>query len=220
MLYLHSIVPPISHRGLTSFSVYMTYDKATDVWGAKVADASLGRFLDYATPQDPSTSPTNPSKDKEKDAAQAPLGSGASRTFDGWRWRAPEITEAEPGKSYSLASDMYSFALILWELLSPPALPYAEFSTDPRFVHAGKFELTIMQAICEGLRPSLPRNLPQLVTDLLVNCWDGRPLARPPFVAVVAALGNMLREESGTVSSSPSPDGMRSPLPSSTSQPQ
>ncbi|PKY28853.1 kinase-like protein [Rhizophagus irregularis] len=78
---------------------------------------------------------------------------------------APEVLR---GKSYTPASDMYSFSIIMWEFTSgiPP------FSN-----RAHDFQLSI--SICKGERPEIIENTPQCYADLMKKCWNEDPLKRP-----------------------------------------
>ncbi len=78
---------------------------------------------------------------------------------------APEVLR---GKPYTLASDIYSFSMIMWEFTSgiPPF--------DDR---AHDFQLSLN--ICNGKRPEIIENTPQCYVDLMKKCWDGDPLKRP-----------------------------------------
>ena len=78
---------------------------------------------------------------------------------------APEVLR---GKPYTPASDIYSFAMIMWELTSlvPPF--------DDR---AHDFHLSL--SICKGERPEIIEGTPQCYIDLMKKCWDLDPLKRP-----------------------------------------
>ena len=78
---------------------------------------------------------------------------------------APEVLR---GKPYTPASDIYSFAMIMWELTSlvPPF--------DDR---AHDFHLSL--SICKGERPEIIEGTSQCYVDLMKKCWDLDPLKRP-----------------------------------------
>src|SRR5205823_1669071 len=80
-------------------------------------------------------------------------------------YMAPEVLR---GKPYTPASDIYSFAMIMWELTSriPPF--------DDR---AHDFHLSL--SICKGERPEIIDSTPQCYIDLMKKCWDLDPLKRP-----------------------------------------
>src|ERR1044072_9863221 len=72
------------------------------------------------------------------------------------------------GKSYTSASDIYSFSMILWEFTSgiPPF--------DDR---AHDYNLSL--SICKGERPEIIENTPQCYVSLMKKCWDPEPSKRP-----------------------------------------
>ncbi|CAI2195636.1 11767_t:CDS:1, partial [Funneliformis geosporum] len=78
---------------------------------------------------------------------------------------APEILRGQP---YTLASDIYSFSMIMWELISevPP------FNNE-----AHDFQLSLN--ICKDKRPQIIKNTPQCYINLMKNCWNENPLKRP-----------------------------------------
>src|ERR1043166_3233505 len=80
-------------------------------------------------------------------------------------YMAPEVLR---GKPYTPASDIYSFAMIMWELTSrvPPF--------DDR---AHDFHLSL--SICKGERPKIIEGTPQCYIDLMKKCWDLDPFKRP-----------------------------------------
>ncbi|EXX50166.1 Cdc15p [Rhizophagus irregularis DAOM 197198w] len=78
---------------------------------------------------------------------------------------APEVLR---GKSYTQASDIYSFSMIMWEFTSgvPP-------------FNDREHDLQLSFSICKGERPEIPENTPQCYVDLMKKCWDEDPLKRP-----------------------------------------
>ncbi|POG78770.1 kinase-like domain-containing protein [Rhizophagus irregularis DAOM 181602=DAOM 197198] len=78
---------------------------------------------------------------------------------------APEILR---GKPYTLASDIYSFSMIMWEFTSgvPP-------------FNDREHDIQLSFSICKGERPEITENTPQCYVDLMKKCWDEDPLKRP-----------------------------------------
>ena len=77
----------------------------------------------------------------------------------------PEVLRGNP---YTLASDIYSFSMIMWEFTSgiPPFNDKAH-------------NLQLALGICKGKRPEIIENTPQCYIDLMKKCWDKNPLKRP-----------------------------------------
>ncbi|POG70100.1 kinase-like domain-containing protein [Rhizophagus irregularis DAOM 181602=DAOM 197198] len=78
---------------------------------------------------------------------------------------APEVLR---GKSYTPASDLYSFSMIMWELTS---------GVPPFNNRAHDIQLSL--SICKGERPEIIENTPQCYVDLMKKCWNEDPLKRP-----------------------------------------
>jgi serine/threonine protein kinase len=78
---------------------------------------------------------------------------------------APEVLR---GKSYTQASDIYSFSMIMWEFTSGVP-PFNDRAHDIQF----------SLSICKGERPEIIENTPQCYVDLMKKCWDEDPLERP-----------------------------------------
>ncbi|GLC45485.1 hypothetical protein PLESTM_001740800 [Pleodorina starrii] len=84
-----------------------------------------------------------------------------------YRWMAPEVIEHKP---YDEKADVFSFGIILWELLTCK-VPYSD--------------MTPLQAavgvVQKGLRPGIPPNCPAPLAELMEASWAGNPAQRPPF---------------------------------------
>ena len=79
---------------------------------------------------------------------------------------APEILR---GQNYTKASDIYSFGIIMYEVISGLP-PYHDVSHDKN----------LAIKICQGCRPRFNNiKVPQLIVDLIKRCLDANPLNRP-----------------------------------------
>ncbi|POG73997.1 kinase-like domain-containing protein [Rhizophagus irregularis DAOM 181602=DAOM 197198] len=78
---------------------------------------------------------------------------------------APEVLR---GKEYTQKSDIYGFGIIAYEICTGFP-PYYDITHD---------ELLAMK-ICKGLRPKSNYKIPQLIFDIINQCWDADPLKRP-----------------------------------------
>ena len=83
---------------------------------------------------------------------------------------APEVLRGNP---YTLASDIYSFSMIMWEFTSG-TLPFND--------RAHNFQLCL--SICKGERPKIVKNVPQCYTKLMKRCWNPDPTKRPSVVEI------------------------------------
>eukprot|EP00238_Polyblepharides_amylifera_P011568 CAMPEP_0196581798 /NCGR_PEP_ID=MMETSP1081-20130531/35622_1 /TAXON_ID=36882 /ORGANISM="Pyramimonas amylifera, Strain CCMP720" /LENGTH=637 /DNA_ID=CAMNT_0041902153 /DNA_START=111 /DNA_END=2024 /DNA_ORIENTATION=+ len=94
-----------------------------------------------------------------------------------YRWMSPEVIEH---RAYDTAVDVYSFAITLWELLTC-RVPYSH--------------LTPLQAavgvVQKGMRPEIPPECPPDLSQLIRECWEHNPSARPDFSTIVTRLKDM-----------------------------
>ncbi|XP_010451039.1 PREDICTED: serine/threonine-protein kinase STY17-like [Camelina sativa] len=97
-----------------------------------------------------------------------------------YRWMAPEVIEHKP---YDHRADVFSYAIVLWELLTGE-LPYAY--------------LTPLQAavgvVQKGLRPKIPKQTHPKLTELLEKCWQQDPAQRPDFAEIIEMLNILVHE--------------------------
>lgn len=108
------------------------------------------------------------------------------------RWLAPEVLK---DNIYGFKADVYSFGIILWELLTWQQ-PWEECGL--RSCHT----VTIYNWVREGQRPVIPSQdeLPagpcpvySDLVKLITQCWDQKPCNRPMFSGIVKRLDELLR---------------------------
>ncbi|KAF5826901.1 kinase-like domain-containing protein [Dunaliella salina] len=107
------------------------------------------------------------------------IGTGNMTAETGtYRWMAPEVIEHKP---YGEKADIFSFAVVIWELLTCK-VPYSD--------------MTPLQAavgvVQKGLRPGIPPNCPPVLAELMSAAWDQNPAARPSFRELTPRLAAML----------------------------
>jgi serine/threonine protein kinase len=78
---------------------------------------------------------------------------------------APEILR---GRGYTQAADIYSFGIIMYEVISGFP-PYHDVEIDEK----------LALNICKGLRPKFNIKVPELIVQLINRCLDADPLKRP-----------------------------------------
>lgn len=93
-------------------------------------------------------------------------------------WTAPELLSGEP---FGLPIDVYSFAVVMWEMLTRQ-VPYEEF----------KKTFTIISHVKAGGRPPVPKDAAEDFAHLMTACWSQEPKDRPTFSAIVDSLSSML----------------------------
>ena len=79
-------------------------------------------------------------------------------------WIAPEVIS---GTHYNEKCDVYSWAIIFWEVLARRE-PYENLDC-----------LAILFAVANGLRPELLQNFPDEIRSLLIISWEKNPNKRP-----------------------------------------
>lgn len=161
MLYLHSSTPVILHRDLKASNILV--NKA--VSHAVICDFGLSRLSEHAASQSRTGQSTGP-----------PVPVGTAYTM------APEVMVGDP---YTSAADVYSFAVVLWEMWTG------------RVPFPGLKPIQLMFAVSEGNRPPLDEAdawCPELA-DLVRCCWQVAPNERPDFDTILDVL------ESATISS-------------------
>ncbi|GBB83745.1 hypothetical protein RclHR1_10410005 [Rhizophagus clarus] len=93
---------------------------------------------------------------------------------------APEIIKC---KHYTSAADIYSFGIIMYEIIS--GLPPYPNATHDQF---------LAMNICNGRRPVFNNNTPQLIVQLINRCLDANPLKRPTALEICKILRGWARE--------------------------
>ncbi len=90
------------------------------------------------------------------------------------RWRAPELFKR--GAIASKASDIYSYGMVLWELVTRK-LPFNDAAD----------ETTVMGWIKDGEQENIPDDCPQEWKEIITSCWSA-PENRPQAKEIVSKL--------------------------------
>uniref|UniRef100_A0A8C4GL10 Mitogen-activated protein kinase kinase kinase 7 n=1 Tax=Dicentrarchus labrax TaxID=13489 RepID=A0A8C4GL10_DICLA len=95
-------------------------------------------------------------------------------------WMAPEVFE---GSNYSEKCDVFSWGIILWEVITRRK-PFDEIG-GPAF--------RIMWAVHNGTRPPLIKNLPKPLESLMTRCWSKDPSQRPSMEEIVKIMTHLMK---------------------------
>uniref|UniRef100_A0A3B3ZSS2 receptor protein-tyrosine kinase n=1 Tax=Periophthalmus magnuspinnatus TaxID=409849 RepID=A0A3B3ZSS2_9GOBI len=95
------------------------------------------------------------------------------------RWTAPE---AIAYRKFTSASDVWSFGIVMWEVMAFGERPYWDMSNHE-----------VMKAINEAFRLPAPMDCPSAVYQLMLQCWLQDRSKRPKFGDIVPLLDKLLR---------------------------
>uniref|UniRef100_A0A673L6Y1 receptor protein-tyrosine kinase n=1 Tax=Sinocyclocheilus rhinocerous TaxID=307959 RepID=A0A673L6Y1_9TELE len=95
------------------------------------------------------------------------------------RWTAPE---AIAYRKFTSASDVWSFGIVMWEVMAFGERPYWDMSNHE-----------VMKAINEAFRLPAPMDCPSAVYQLMLQCWLQDRSKRPRFGDIVSILDKLLK---------------------------
>jgi len=175
--YLHTRPKPILHRDVKSANVLLyTQEKQLHI---KLTDFGLSQVREAA------------GKSRKQDDK---LGSRP--------WMAPELFGPSP--TYSTASDVYSFGMLLWEMVTRK-IPFAQATNGQ----------VLEKWISEGKRETIPESCPQGLATIIEDCWAQAPKKRPSLDVIILRLNTLMgniSDAKGSRNKSPKsrPDSKRS----------
>uniref|UniRef100_A0A8C2JBW3 Receptor-interacting serine/threonine-protein kinase 2 n=1 Tax=Cyprinus carpio TaxID=7962 RepID=A0A8C2JBW3_CYPCA len=162
--FLHNMTPPLLHHDLKTQNILMDGE-----YHVKIADFGLSKWRQLSI---------------TKGSSSKPAEMGGTVIY-----MPPEEYEPSKNRRADVKYDMYSYAIIMWEVLSR-RIPYEE-ATNP---------MQIMFSVLRGSRPdtgldSLPADIPSRETLInLMTCgWTTKPDERPSFLKCLIELEPMMR---------------------------
>uniref|UniRef100_A0A674MZ25 Ephrin type-B receptor 3 n=1 Tax=Takifugu rubripes TaxID=31033 RepID=A0A674MZ25_TAKRU len=146
----------------------------------KVSDFGLSRFLED-DPSDPTYTSTLGGK--------IPI-----------RWTAPE---AIAYRKFTSASDVWSYGIVMWEVMSYGERPYWDMSNQD-----------VINAVEQDYRLPPPMDCPTALHQLMLDCWVKERNLRPKFTQIVATLDKLIRNAASlkVVTNSTQSTGVSQPL--------
>lgn len=157
MEYLHKFEPQIIHRDLKSLNLLLSRPvlSGEDIPLVKVSDFGLSRMKDAGA---------------DTDWGKMTIAAGTCH------WMAPEVFT---GTTYDEKVDVYSYAMILFEIICRE-IPFEE--EEPA---------SVGRLTCDGHRPDLeavPPDCPEDLRNLMILCWAAHPGHRPSFDQITLVL--------------------------------
>uniref|UniRef100_A0A452RG64 Ephrin type-A receptor 10 n=1 Tax=Ursus americanus TaxID=9643 RepID=A0A452RG64_URSAM len=95
-------------------------------------------------------------------------------------WAAPETLQFG---HFSSASDVWSFGVVMWEVMAFGERPYWDMSGQD-----------VIKAVEDGFRLPPPRNCPFPLHRLMLDCWQKDPSERPRFSQIHSILSKMVQD--------------------------
>ncbi|PKC61103.1 kinase-like protein [Rhizophagus irregularis] len=90
---------------------------------------------------------------------------------------APEVIN---GKEYTFKSDIYSIAMLMWEISSE----------QPPFINH-EHDYNLVMNIINGIRPRIVSGTPVEYKNLMEQCWDADPSKRPDTFTLLSKIQTM-----------------------------
>uniref|UniRef100_A0AAY4CX30 Ephrin type-B receptor 3 n=1 Tax=Denticeps clupeoides TaxID=299321 RepID=A0AAY4CX30_9TELE len=144
----------------------------------KVSDFGLSRFL-----EDDPTDPTYTSSLGGK----IPI-----------RWTAPE---AIAYRKFTSASDVWSYGIVMWEVMSYGERPYWDMSNQD-----------VINAVEQDYRLPPPMDCPTALHQLMLDCWVKERNLRPKFAQIVNTLDKLIRNAASLKVVTSAQSGVSQPL--------
>ncbi|XP_075705027.1 ephrin type-A receptor 8-like [Rhinoderma darwinii] len=97
------------------------------------------------------------------------------------RWTAPE---AITYRTFSSASDVWSYGVVMWEVLAYGERPYWNMTNRD-----------VINSVEEGYRLPAPMGCPTALHQLMLDCWQRDRNERPRFSLIVSILDKLIRNQ-------------------------
>ncbi|XP_072220042.1 tyrosine-protein kinase Lyn isoform X2 [Leuresthes tenuis] len=105
------------------------------------------------------------------------------------KWTAPEAINYG---SFTIKSDMWSFGVLLYEIITYGKIPYP-----------GMTKGEVISSVQRGYRMPRPDNCPHELYDIMMSCWKNKPEDRPTFDYMQNTLGDFYTATEGQYQQQP-----------------
>lgn len=95
------------------------------------------------------------------------------------RWTAPEAISYH---KFTSSSDVWSYGVVVWEVMSYGERPYWNWSNQD-----------VISAVEKDFRLPPPMDCPESIYQLMLDCWQRERSQRPKFSAIVPTLDRLIR---------------------------
>uniref|UniRef100_A0A8C2F574 Hepatocyte growth factor receptor n=1 Tax=Cyprinus carpio TaxID=7962 RepID=A0A8C2F574_CYPCA len=99
------------------------------------------------------------------------------------KWMALESLQTH---KFTTKSDVWSFGVLLWELMTRGAPPYSDVNS---------FDITVF--LLQGRRLLQPEFCPDALYNVMIECWHPKPERRPTFSELVSRISTIFSSFSG-----------------------
>ncbi|KAM4557042.1 tyrosine-protein kinase Lyn [Fundulus diaphanus] len=99
------------------------------------------------------------------------------------KWTAPEAINYG---TFTIKSDMWSFGVLLYEIITYGKIPYP-----------GMTKAEVMSSIQRGYRMPQPENCPSELYEIMMSCWRDKPEDRPTFDYIQSVLDDFYTATEG-----------------------
>ncbi|ETI36067.1 TKL protein kinase [Phytophthora nicotianae P1569] len=183
--YLHSFSPPFVHCDIKPPSFLV--DAACNV---QLSDFGESRRSMNRKKRAPAKAQVAILEDKyfEHKIIDSPMDTGESQIDSTWwmqleknsiEYTAPEIMEQGELRVYGEATDVYSLAITMWDILHP---------AGDKFPQAHGDSVQVIEEVLHGARPRFSSNTPLRLRGIIERSWHRDPGLRPSAAQIVAAL--------------------------------
>ncbi|XP_019898665.2 tyrosine-protein kinase FRK isoform X1 [Esox lucius] len=144
------------HRDLAARNVLVAKNNI-----CKVADFGLARVVN-----------ATPTSFNQTDVYYIPVGNALFPL----RWTAPEAIASE---KFTIKGDVWSFGILLYEIITFGDMPYAEMNNHQ-----------VKEMVANGYRMACPRGCPRGMYLIMMDCWKANKHGRPSFETLHKSLVN------------------------------